>query len=76
MTLRAWGKGLLLWGLVSALLSAAPALILSRLPAGLSDGFIGILAALLTFSITPLALIVASVGAILWVVAALRRDPY
>ena len=76
MTLRAWGKGLLLWGLVAALLSATPALILSLLPAELSDGLLGTTAALLTFSVTPMMLIVASVGVILWLVAAARRDPY
>ena len=76
MTLRAWGKGLLLWGIVAALLSATPALLLGYLPPAWSDGLPGITAALLTFSVTPLMLIVASAGAILWLVAALRRDPY
>jgi hypothetical protein len=68
-----WGRGLLLLGLAGAALSAAPALVLSQLPSSYSDGFLGTLAALLTLTITPLALVAASVGAILLLAALVRR---
>ena len=76
MTLRAWGKALLLWGTFGALLSGAPVLLLLLLPPLWREGVLGVTATLLAFSVTPLMLIVASVGAILWLVAALRRDPF
>lgn len=75
MTLRRWGYGLLLWGLVAAVASFAPALLLGALP-GLELGFVNLLATLLTLTVTPLAVAVASVGAILLLVAVLRRDPF
>lgn len=74
MTMKLWGRGLLIWGIVAAAISAAPAVLLAQLPPAYSDSFFGLLAALLTLSVTPLALITASAGAILLLVAALRRD--
>ncbi len=68
-----WSRGLLIGGVVAALLSAAPALILSQLPPALSQSFFGTLAGLLTLTVTPLAVLAASAGAILWVVARFRR---
>jgi hypothetical protein len=68
-----WGRGLLIGGLAGAALSAAPALILSQLPAEQSDGFYGALAGLLSLTVTPLSLLIAGAGAILWLVAYLRR---
>lgn len=76
MTLMKWGRGLLVWGLVAALLSAAPMLLLTVAPSALSEGFLGTLALMLGVSVTPLAIVVASVGAILLLVAVLRRDRF
>lgn len=73
MTMFFWGRTLLIWGIVGALLSAAPALILAQLPPPYSEGFIGLVAALLSLSVTPLAVAAASAGAILLLVAALKR---
>lgn len=74
MTIKLWGRGLLIWGVIAAVVSATPAIILSQLPPIYSDGFFGLVAALLTLSVTPLGLLSASVGAILLLLAALRRD--
>lgn len=74
MTTKLWGRGLLVWGIAAAAISATPAILLAQLPPAYSDGFFGLLAALLTLSVTPLALITASAGAILLLLAALRRD--
>jgi hypothetical protein len=68
-----WGRGLLIGGVAGALLSAAPALILSQLPSPYSDSFLGTLAGLLTLTVTPLGILAASAGAILLLVARLRR---
>jgi hypothetical protein len=68
-----WGRGLLIGGVAGALLSAAPALVLSQLPPQYSDSFIGTLAALLTLTVTPLGIVAASVGALLLLVGWLRR---
>lgn len=73
MNLMVWGRGLLLGGMLGALLSAAPVILLSVLPPAFGDGFLGIIAILLSLSVTPLALVVASVGAILLLVAVVRR---
>jgi hypothetical protein len=73
MKLATWGKGLLLWGIVAAIVSGAPALLLTLLPAQFGAGFIGLLAIMLSLSVTPLAVVVASVGAILLLVALVRR---
>jgi energy-converting hydrogenase Eha subunit C len=67
------GRGLLLGGGIAALASATPALLIWLLP-GLGEGFFGVLAIMLTLSVTPLAVLIASVGAILLLVAVLRRD--
>jgi hypothetical protein len=73
MTMMHWGRGLLIWGVIAAVVSVAPAIILSQLPPIYSDGFFGLVAALLTLSVAPFALLCASVGAILLLLAALRR---
>ena len=76
MTMKLWGRGLLIWGIVAAVISAAPATILAQLPPIYSDGFFGLVAALLSLSVTPLGVLVASAGAILLLLAALRRDRF
>ena len=68
-----WGRGLLIGGVAGALLSAAPALILSQLPSPYGDSFFGTLAVLLTLTVTPLGILAASVGAILLLLGWLRR---
>lgn len=73
MTMMLWGRSLLIWGMISAVVSATPAIVLSQLPPIYSDGFFGLVAGLLTLSVTPLALACASAGAILLLLAALRR---
>lgn len=73
MTLSAWGNSLLFWGLVVAALSFTPALLLTVLPAEFGAGFFGLLALMLSFSVTPLSVVVASVGAILLLLAVFRR---
>jgi hypothetical protein len=76
MTMMRWGRGLLIWGLVAVALSLAPAILLSFAPPALSEGFFGLTAVMLTLSVTPLAAVVASVGAILLLVAVLRGDRF
>lgn len=73
MTLLSWGRGLLLWGLVALVVSAAPMLLLQVLPAEAGSGFFGLLAIMLGLSVVPFAAVVASVGAILLLVAVFRR---
>lgn len=73
MSMMHWGRGLLIWSMIAAVVSVAPAIILSQLPPIYSEGFFGLVAVLLTFSVTPLAVLGASVGAILLLVAAWRR---
>lgn len=65
---------MLLGGVIAALASAAPAVLIYVLP-GLDQGFFGLVAVLLTLTVTPLAVLFAGAGAILLLVAALRRDP-
>jgi hypothetical protein len=74
MTLALWGRGLFVWGLIAAVVSAAPAGLLMLLPAEFGSGFLGLLAIMLSISVTPLALVAASAGAILLLAAAFRRD--
>jgi len=74
MTMKLWGRALLIYGVIAALISIAPAIILAQLPPVYSEGFFGLVAALLSLTVTPLAIVVASAGAILLLVAALRRD--
>jgi energy-converting hydrogenase Eha subunit C len=72
MTLVFWGRGLLVGGLVGVLLSLGPYLLLTAFP-GTDAGFFGTLAALLTITVAPLAVLALSVGAILLLVALVRR---
>ena len=65
---------MLLGGVIAALASLAPAALIWVLP-GLDQGIFGLLAVLLTLGVTPLAVLFASAGAILLLVAVLRRDP-
>ena len=76
MTMMRWGRGLLIWGLLTALLATAPGLILTTLLPQFNTGFAGIVGLLLVLSVAPLAALTASVGAILLLVAVVRRDPY
>ena len=76
MTLRKWGQALLLWGLAIAVVTFVPALFIHLTPPAIYDGVIGLIILMLPFSVTPLAVVVASVGAILLLVAAVRRDRF
>ena len=67
-----WGRRLLIFGVAMALISATPALLVMLFPP-LGDGFLGTLAIMLTLTVTPLGVAIASVGAILALVRALRR---
>jgi hypothetical protein len=67
-----WGRKLFTFGVAMALLSATPALLVYLFPL-LGDGFLGTLAIMLTLTVTPLGIVVASVGAILLLVSVLRR---
>lgn len=67
-----WGRRLLVFGVLMALLSATPALLIALFPL-LGDGFFGTVAILLTITVTPLGVVVASAGAILLLVGAVRR---
>ena len=67
-----WGRKLLAFGVVMALLSATPALLAWVFPS-IGDGFVGTLAIMLTLTVTPLGVAIASAGAILLLVAAVRR---
>jgi hypothetical protein len=73
MSLTFFGRGLFIGGLVALVLAAAPAVILSFLPAPLSDSFFGTLAGLLLLTIVPLAVVFASVGALLLLLGWLRQ---
>lgn len=61
-----------MFGVVMAFLSATPALLVYFFPL-LDDGFFGTLAIMLTLTVTPLGVAIASVGAILLLVGAVRR---
>lgn len=76
MTLKKWALGMLLWGLVAAVLSFVPALFIHLTPPAIYDGPIGLAVLMAPFAVTPLAVLVASVGAILLLVAVLRRDRF
>ncbi len=76
MTLMKWGRGLLIFGLAAAVVTLLPVLVVDYALPGLRHGIFGIIALLLAFSVTPLAMIVASVGAILLLVALVRRDRF
>ena len=70
MTMMVWGRGLLIWGVVGALVSAAPSLLLLLLP-GLAEGFLRYVAVLLALGLLPLCLITAAVGLVLLLVGRL-----
>lgn len=70
--MKHWAWRLLAFGIAMTLVSAAPAVLIYLLPP-LGDGFFGTLAILLTLTVTPLGVVVASAGAILLLVAVLRR---
>ncbi len=67
-----WGRRLLVFGIVMALAAAAPTAIVLAFP-GLQEGFFAVLSVLLLLGVMPLGLVIASVGAILLLVAALKR---
>ena len=73
MTLSQWGRGLLIWGMFAVLAAVAPTLLLSLLPPDMLSGVVELIAILLLFSVLPLAAVVASAGALLLLVAVLRR---
>ena len=68
-----WGRRFLIFGVLMALISATPALIIILLP-GIGEGFFGTVAIMLMLTVAPLGIMVASAGAILLLVAALRRS--
>lgn len=70
--MKLWGRRLLVMGLLMAVVSATPALFVTLFPP-LGDGFLGTLAIMLTLTVTPLGVIVASVGALLLLVGLVRR---
>lgn len=67
-----WGRRFLIFGVLMTLISAAPALIIMLLPA-IGEGFFGTVAIMLTLTVAPLGVILASAGAILLLVAAVKR---
>lgn len=67
-----WGRRFLVFGSLMALISATPALLVMLWP-WLDDGFFGTVAIMLTLTVAPLGVLVASAGAILLLVAAVRR---
>lgn len=67
-----WGRGILIWGVVMGLAAGTPALLIFLLP-GLGDGFFGTVAILLALTVVPMSVVIASVGAILLLVSAVRR---
>ena len=76
MTLLRWGKGLMLWGLVALVIALAPAVLLGLLPPAFGAGFFGLLAALMSLSVAPLAALVVVTGLLLWLAGRLRGDPF
>lgn len=66
------GRGLLVGGLIATLLAGAPALLLQVIPA-LDSGFISVLAVMLLLTVLPLAVLFASVGAVLLLWGLVRR---
>ncbi len=73
MNLMFLGRGLLLGGAAGAVLALLPAIVLGLLPAPYGEGFFGLVAALLSLSVAPLAVFIASAGALLLLVAAVKR---
>lgn len=73
MTLVSLGRMLLLGGALGVVLALAPAVLLGLLPAPYGESFFGLVAALLSLSVAPLAAFVASAGAIVLLAAAVRH---
>ena len=73
MNLIFLGRGLLVGGLIATLISAAPAILLGILPPALSQGLFGVIAAMLVLTVTPLAVVVFSAGAVLLLLGLWRR---
>jgi hypothetical protein len=73
MQLSQWGRMLLIGGTATAAASAAPAVLLAVLPPAFGSGFFGLVAIMLTLSVTPLGVVAASVGALLLLLAWARR---
>ncbi len=67
-----WGRRFLVFGVLMTLISATPALLVMLWP-WLDDGFFGTVAIMLTLTVAPLGVIVASAGALLLLVAAVKR---
>lgn len=67
-----WGRRFLIFGVLMTLISATPALLTMLFPL-LGDGFFGTVAIMLTLTVAPLGVILASVGALLLLVAFVRR---
>ncbi len=76
MSMKFWGKGLTIWGLAAVVLSLTPGFILTVLLPQFDTGVIGMIGVLLAVLVAPIAALVLSVGVILLLVAAVRRDPY
>lgn len=68
-----WGRRFLVFGVLMTLISATPALLIMLLPS-MGEGFFGTVAIMLMLTVAPLGVIVASAGAILLLVAAVRRS--
>ncbi len=68
MMLSFWGRGLLIGGLIGLAVSFGPALLL-----GNGTGFLATLAVMLSLSVGPLSALAVSAGAILLLLAWLRR---
>ncbi len=67
-----WGRRILVIGVIMALVSATPALLIMLFPA-LGEGFLGTVAILLTITVTPLGLAFASAGVLLLLAGLVRR---
>lgn len=67
-----WGRRITIFGVLMAIISATPALLIYAFPL-LGDGFFGTVALLLTVTVTPLGVVVASAGVFLQLLAAVRR---
>jgi hypothetical protein len=69
-----WGRGLFVGGLIGLLVSLLPSGLLLLFPVlAQSAGVLAVIAVMLVFSVAPLAVLSLSVGAILLILAALRR---
>jgi hypothetical protein len=67
-----WGRRILVIGLIMALVSATPALLITLMPT-LGEGFLGTVAILLTITVTPLGAAFVSAGAFLLLAGLVRR---